>query len=125
MHQDSPRVSVMARTDETLLSHFDLRERHRPSSGGIRLPAPPPNADLPPWPTPGGQPIAGPGVSQHALGVITRKDGKKQVTYDGWPLYTYFVDRAPGQVIGQGVKDALGTWYVVYASPAKNPAPKS
>jgi len=76
-------------------------------------------------PTPGGQPIAGPGVSQHALGVITRKDGKKQVTYDGWPLYTYFVDRAPGQIIGQGVKDTLGTWYVVYASPAKNPTPKS
>ena len=73
----------------------------------------------------GGQPIAGPGVSQPALGVITRKDGKKQVTYDGWPLYTYFVDRAPGQATGQGVKDTLGIWYVVYANPAKNPTPKS
>ena len=73
----------------------------------------------------GGQPIAGSGVSQPALGVITRKDGKKQVTYDGWPLYTYFVDRAPGQATGQGVKDTLGIWYVVYAIPAKNPTPKS
>ena len=76
-------------------------------------------------PPPGGQPIAGSGVSQHALSVITRKDGKKQVTYDGWPLYTYFVDRAAGQTIGQGVKGTIGIWYVVYATPAKNPAPKS
>jgi len=76
-------------------------------------------------PGPGGRVAAGPGVAQSALAVITRKDGKKQVTYDGWPLYTYIVDQKPGQTTGQGFKDAQGIWFVVYATPAKNPAPGS
>gem|GEM_PF-990237 len=76
-------------------------------------------------PGPGGRAVAGAGVVQSALHVITRKDGKRQVTYDGWPLYTYVVDRKPGQTAGQGFKDARGIWYVVYATPTKNPAPKS
>lgn len=75
-------------------------------------------------PGPGGRVEAGPGAVQTALGVITRKDGKKQVTYDGWPLYTYTVDRNPGQTAGQDFKDTRGIWFVVYATPSKNPAPK-
>ena len=82
---------------------------------------------LPLWPIlspgPGGRPTAGSGAAQRALGVITRTDGKQQVTYDDWPLYTYIVDQAPGQTAGQGVKDAGGIWYVVYADPGKNPTP--
>lgn len=82
---------------------------------------------LPLWPilSPGsdGRPAAGSGAAQRALGVMTRKDGKQQVTYDDWPLYTYIVDKAPGQTAGQGVKDAGGIWYVVYADPGKNPTP--
>jgi predicted lipoprotein with Yx(FWY)xxD motif len=35
------------------------------------------------------------------LGVITRKDGKKQVTYNGMPLYYYFKDKEPGDTSGQ------------------------
>ncbi len=76
-------------------------------------------------PGPGGRVVAGPGAVHNALGVITRKDGKKQVTYGGWPLYTYTVDRKPGQTAGQGFKDARGIWFVVYATPSKNPAPAS
>jgi predicted lipoprotein with Yx(FWY)xxD motif len=79
------------------------------------------------WPIlslgPGRRVAAGASVVQSALGVITRKDGKKQVTYDGWPLYTYVVDRKPGQTAGEGFKDARGIWLVVYATPSKNPSP--
>ena len=38
-------------------------------------------------------------------GTITRRDGTRQLTYDGYPLYTWSKDTKPGDVTGQGVKD--------------------
>jgi predicted lipoprotein with Yx(FWY)xxD motif len=43
------------------------------------------------------------------LAVITRNDGKTQVTYKGLPLYFYVQDKAPGDTKGQGVG---GVWFV-------------
>ncbi len=45
-----------------------------------------------------------------AVGTISIKGGKHQVTISGRPIYTYAPDKAPGQVKGQGV---AGVWYVI------------
>jgi predicted lipoprotein with Yx(FWY)xxD motif len=45
-----------------------------------------------------------------AVGYITRKGGARQLTIDGWPIYTYAGDMAPGQSNGQGVG---GVWFVI------------
>jgi len=53
------------------------------------------------------------------LGVVTRPDGTKQVTYNGKLLYSFSQDQS-GQVTGNGVSDAFGakhfTWHVVAGS---------
>jgi predicted lipoprotein with Yx(FWY)xxD motif len=60
-----------------------------------------------------GNPVADNGVDASKLGTTTRKDGSIQLTYNGWPLYYYQKDKAPGDVIGQDVGDV---WFVI--SPA-------
>lgn len=57
-----------------------------------------------------GTPTAGEGVESAMLGTITRDDGTTQVTYNGWPLYYYAGDAAPGDITGQGVNDV---WFLV------------
>ena len=50
------------------------------------------------------------------LAVVTRPDGKRQVTWNGKPLYTFVQDAAPGRVTGDGATDSFGgmsfTWHV-------------
>lgn len=46
------------------------------------------------------------------LGTTTRKDGKTQVTYEGWPLYYWWEDMNPGDATGHGVG---GVWFVLDA----------
>jgi predicted lipoprotein with Yx(FWY)xxD motif len=64
------------------------------------------------WPplTTTGTPQAGSGVDEGLLGVITRDDGTQQVTYNGWPLYYYADDQAPGDTTGHEVGDV---WYLL------------
>lgn len=44
------------------------------------------------------------------VGEVARADGTLQVTYAGWPLYTFTGDRAPGRTSGQGKG---GTWWLI------------
>ena len=63
------------------------------------------------WPafTITGDPIAGAGITGK-LGLATRKDGQKQLTINGTPLYFYNKDTKPGDTIGHNV----GTvWFAV------------
>ena len=56
---------------------------------------------------------AGRGVREGKLGTIRRPDGRRQLTYNGWPLYYYVDDNRPGQVLCQDVLEFGGLWLVV------------
>jgi predicted lipoprotein with Yx(FWY)xxD motif len=60
-----------------------------------------------------GEPKAGDKVKAGRLGTIERKDGKQQVTYNGWPLYYFVKDQGPGDVKGQDVEGFGAEWYLV------------
>ena len=45
-----------------------------------------------------------------AVATITATDGSTQVTLNGWPLYYFSGDAAPGDTNGQGVEDI---WWVL------------
>jgi predicted lipoprotein with Yx(FWY)xxD motif len=60
-----------------------------------------------------GKPSALRGVRSSLLGTTRRRDGSRQVTYDGQPLYYYVGDRKPGQILCQDVDEFGGTWLVV------------
>jgi len=80
------------------------------------------------WPplTSAGSPSAGGGIKASLLGVYTRRDGKRQVTYNRHPLYYFHGDPAtppgdkkPGDTRGEGF---YSQWYVL--SPNGNPIRK-
>ena len=59
------------------------------------------------------KPSAGTGIKANLLGTIKRKDGTKQVTYAGHPLYLFKLDKKAGQVNGEGQNFFGGKWYGV------------
>lgn len=74
------------------------------------------------WPAVTGAPVAAPGVQLAGqLGTITRPGGVVQATYNGYPLYTYAQDMAPGQTTGNGV---TGAWHVITGA-VLSPSPAS
>ena len=73
----------------------------------------------PPFILPAGatKPVGGSGVTG-TLSTLSNPDGKGlQVTYNGWPLYFFSKDKAPGDTSGQGV---AGNWFVVTPDQATN-----
>ena len=57
----------------------------------------------------------GRGVDIALVGTVRRPDGSTQLSYGGHPLYTYTVDGSPGVVMGQGIDQNGGVWYVLGA----------
>jgi predicted lipoprotein with Yx(FWY)xxD motif len=62
-----------------------------------------------------GKPTAGSGLNAALLGTTKRVDGRLQVTYNRHPLYTFALDKRPGQTKGEGQRAFGGKWYAVSA----------
>jgi len=60
-----------------------------------------------------GEPKAEAGAMASQLGTTKRKDGTVQVTYNGWPLYTYAGDQAPGEANGNDIDQFGAEWYAL------------
>lgn len=56
----------------------------------------------------------GPGVDRALVGSIRRSGGGRQLTYNGWPLYTWRLDSRPGEASGEG--EDMGLWFAVSPS---------
>jgi predicted lipoprotein with Yx(FWY)xxD motif len=54
-----------------------------------------------------------PGLRGSKVTTLVRRDGTRQLVYNGHPLYSLTADTAPGQVSGQGFQ---GSWFVVSPS---------
>ncbi len=60
-----------------------------------------------------GEPKAEAGAMSNQLGTTKRKDGTIQVTYAGWPLYTYVGDQGPGEANGNDIDQFGAEWYAL------------
>lgn len=58
------------------------------------------------------------------LSTEKRPDGRMQVTWKGFPLYTFSGDKKPGDTNGEGLRGG-GVWHVVQASQVANTPPAS
>lgn len=58
-------------------------------------------------------------VQASKLGTTERNDGTMQVTYAGWPLYTFVEDKKPGEDNGTDVKAFGASWYPLHANGQK------
>jgi predicted lipoprotein with Yx(FWY)xxD motif len=66
-----------------------------------------------------GEPEAMSGVKAAMLGTIERSDGTTQVTYAGWPLYTFVDDKKPGEDNGTDSKAFGAAWYPLHSNGEK------
>jgi predicted lipoprotein with Yx(FWY)xxD motif len=70
----------------------------------------------PPYFAPKGTFSVGPGVKRSLLSTIKRKNGRRQISYAGRPLYYYVGDTRAGQILCQNVAEFGGTWLIVRPS---------
>jgi predicted lipoprotein with Yx(FWY)xxD motif len=61
-----------------------------------------------------GEPKAEAGAMSSKLGTTKRNDGTMQVTYAGWPLYTYAGDKGPGEANGNDFSQFGAQWYTLH-----------
>jgi predicted lipoprotein with Yx(FWY)xxD motif len=70
------------------------------------------------WPplTAGAKPQAKGGALHGKIGTVSSNGAKRQVTYNGHPLYYYVADQKAGDTKGQGLNQFGAAWYVLAPS---------
>jgi predicted lipoprotein with Yx(FWY)xxD motif len=53
------------------------------------------------------------------LGILDRADSGRQLTVDGYPIYTFAGDTGPGSTAGQGQRLDAGVWWALTAAGAR------
>jgi predicted lipoprotein with Yx(FWY)xxD motif len=66
-----------------------------------------------------GKPVAAAGAKASLLGTTKRPDGRRQVTYNHHPVYTFVKDVRKGQTNGEAVNAFGAEWYALSAAGAK------
>ena len=95
------KVLADARGDTLYWYSKDMRNGPSTCTGGC----------LSAWPVVAGKPVAAMGIAfAGRLGQVTDAGGTVQATYNGYPIYTYSGDMAPGETAGNGVG---GVWHVI------------
>jgi predicted lipoprotein with Yx(FWY)xxD motif len=61
------------------------------------------------------KPRVGAGLRASLVGMTRRSNGSLQVTYNGHPLYSFVLDKAPGQAKGEGLLEFGAKWYALSA----------
>lgn len=79
------------------------------------------------WPplTSHGTPRAGKGVRQSLLRLTRARNGVRQVSYAGHPLYRFVGDKRAGQAAGEGLDNFGAEWYALAANGRKVDKDKS
>jgi predicted lipoprotein with Yx(FWY)xxD motif len=57
--------------------------------------------------------LRGAGLNPRMLGTTKRSNGKQEVTYNGYPLYTYRPDPKPGATNGEGFAQFGAAWFLI------------
>jgi predicted lipoprotein with Yx(FWY)xxD motif len=70
----------------------------------------------PPYYAPKSRLRVGAGLKRLLLGTAKRRNGRRQITYAGRPLYYYVGDRSPGQILCQNVFEYGGRWLILRPS---------
>jgi predicted lipoprotein with Yx(FWY)xxD motif len=65
------------------------------------------------WPPVTGAAKGENGAQASKLGTTKRSDGGEQVTYNGFPLYTYVGDKKPGDTNGNDFEQFGAEWYAL------------
>ena len=70
-----------------------------------------------------GRLTAGAGAHRSILGTTRRRDGSRQVTYRGHPLYYFVGEKHAGEIFCQNVNEFYGDWLIVNPDGSPNRSP--
>ena len=106
--RDSDYGQILFNADRQAIYLFDKEETSKAECYGECASA---------WPPvyANGKPRLGRGLNPNLLDTTKRRNGRKQLTYGGHPLY-YYAHEGPGQVLCHDIEEFGGLWLVVRKS---------